>query len=165
MAVVRHTILSAGLVINAILSADEDIRSLISEDPVHNNYDPDPDVIVFGDDEEESSAEINTPRLRLYPVISQLEDRFPCVVYSRVGAESGPVKVGTPPRSVQMSVQVYSRDYTESVVLAELVLAALDNRTYDDGTIRMYSCRMTDSSEAAFETGIYMQELIFDIKI
>ena len=145
MAVVRHTILSAGLVIYAILSADDDIRSLIS--------DSDP------------ADEVNKPRLRLYPVISQLEDKFPCVVYSRVGAESGPVKVGTPPRTVQMSVQVYSRDYIESVILAELVLAALDNRTYDDGIIRMYSCRMTDSSEAAFETGIYMQELIFNINI
>ena len=157
MAVVRHTILSAGLVIYALMSADDDIRSLIS--------DSDPADEVDSETSEKSSDEVNKPRLRLYPVISQLEGKFPCVVYSRVGAESEPVKVGTPPRTVQMSVQVYSRDYIESVILAELVLAALDNRTYDDGTIRMYSCRMTDSSEAAFETGIYMQELIFNINI
>lgn len=153
MGVCRHTILSAGLVINAVLSADEDIRSFISDDEV--------DIGSLGD----TSDEVEAPRLRLYPVISQVEDRFPCIVYSRESVESEPVKFGIPARSAQMSVQVYSRDYTESVVLAELVLAALEGRQYDDGVIRMYSCLMSDSSEAAFESGIYMQELIFDIKI
>ena len=157
MAAGKHTILSAGLVINAMLSADEDIRSLIS--------DGEPADEVNSESLGESVDEVNAPCLRLYPVISQVEDRFPCIVYARESAESESVKTGSPARNVQMSVQVYSRDYTESVVLAELVLNALDGRQYDDGVIRMYSCRMTDSSEAAFESGIYMQELIFDIKI
>ena len=157
MAAGKHTVLSAGLVINAVLSADEDIRSLIS--------DGEPADEVNSGLPDESADEIDAHRLRLYPVISQVEDRFPCIVYARESAESEPVKTGSPARNVQMSVQVYSRDYAESVVLAELVLDALDGRQYDDGVIRRYSCRLADSLEAAFDTGIYMQELIFDIRI
>lgn len=135
MAATERTVLSAGLVINALLRSSEAVGAFFEGEP------------------------------RIYPVVSMTEDEFPCIAYARTGLAGVPVKSRHQAETGTVSVQVYSRSYAEAVVLAEAVRDTLDGSQYRDEELYMRMCTLVDASEDAFTNGVYVEELIFEVKI
>lgn len=127
----KRTCLSAGIVINEILTHDEDVKAIAR---------------------------------CVFPVAKDKAE-LPYVAYRRTQLASSPIKNGKPSDSVYMEVMCYSKDYSESIDLAESVRAALDCKAYvtDDG-LKMRSCILTDSEEG-WADDAYLQQLVFEIKI
>ncbi len=116
--------------------------------------------ILLGDDEIMSRAQ------KVYPVVEDTAT-LPYIVYQRVQLDQTPVKQNTPhDDNVGIQILCFTEGYTEGVELAEAVRAALDGirAISDDGSIQMRDCVLTDSSEG-WQSGAYVQELIFKIRI
>lgn len=131
----ERTVLSAGLVVNALLRQSQRIQDLFGGAP------------------------------RIYPVVSMTEDNFPCIAYARTSLVTEGVKTGRPADTAEVSVQVYSRSYAEAVVMAEAVRAALEGAEWDDGELRLRGCWLADATEDAMANGVYLEELIFEVKL
>ena len=133
---IKRTILSGGLFINLLLEDSEALRAVMGAEP------------------------------RIFPVASMEEEAFPCISYRREGLESGEVKTGEPPRGGTWAVTCWSRDYVESLDMAEAVTEALHSKraVLENGLVMRY-CALVDATETAYENGVYAQELIFRIRI
>lgn len=133
---IKRTILSGGLFINLVLANSDELRAVMGDNP------------------------------RIFPVASMEEEDFPCVSYTREGLETTGTKGTEPARGGTWSVTCWSRDYVESLNMAEAVAEALDGtRVQLDNGLTMRYCALVDATETAYENGVYAQEMIFMIRI
>lgn len=134
---IELSILSGGgLFINQLLEASEVLRAVMGDNP------------------------------RIFPVASMEEEAFPCISYRREDINTTGVKGEEPPMEGTWEVTCWSRDYVESLYMAEAVRMALHGkRARLDCGLTIRHCALVSSTETAYENGVYAQEMIFMIRI
>lgn len=100
---------------------------------------------------------------RMYPVAVAAETTFPFIVYERTSVTPNHTKDGSPGDTVAANVYVFSRNYAESVAVAEQVRTALDGSGGRYATFEVEDCYLTDADEA-FADNVFMQQLSFTIE-
>ena len=108
--------------------------------------------------------EVSRMATKVFPVATDTAE-CPYVVFR--AKESGQERVKNPVKrndTVLMEVCCCGKEYEESVVLAEAVRGALDNRRGEHAGLTMRSCVMTDREEV-YEGDAYVEVLTFELKV
>ena len=66
--------------------------------------------------------------MKIYPIATKSEVKFPFVVYERENVTTYYNKQGPDTTNIDVSIYVLSDDYTESLDIAELIIKALDRK-------------------------------------
>lgn len=110
-----------------------------------------------------TDPEVSKRAAKVYPVVED-EATLPYIVYRRKQFDKGPVKGQRGNDTVYIEVQCFTKDYTESVELAEAVRDALDAQVFRHEDLVMRACDLTDSYEDWVDDA-FVQSLTFTCKM
>lgn len=99
----------------------------------------------------------------VFPVVS-FDAALPYIVYRRIQLEQTPHTGSRPADMTAIEVLCFTEQYTDGVLLAEAVRAALDGARAEVDGMRLRSCYLSDSEEA-WGDDAFVQRLIFNVKI
>ena len=110
-----------------------------------------------------NDAEVMQRARKVFPVAA-FDAMLPYIVYSRTSLDQTVNKGTTPADMVAVEVLCFTEQYTDGVLLAEAVRAALDGARAEVDGVVMRSCYLADSEEA-WGDDAFVQRLIFNVKI
>ena len=116
-----------------------------------------------------SDDKVKAAVTRVFPVIAEEKATVPYICYKRDNLNRTSVKTVRGANATTYVVEVFAKNYKESVCIAELVAEALDGveATYtdDDGTCLVArSITLTDGAEG-WSGDAYYQQLFFEIRV
>lgn len=101
---------------------------------------------------------------KIFPVATDNAE-LPYILYRRSALEPKPQKSGQPGADeIQMEIICFTERYSDGVILAEAVRAALDMKRAEHNGISMRSCYLLDSEET-YQDDAFVQQLVFTLKI
>lgn len=65
---------------------------------------------------------------KIYPIATKSEVKFPFIVYERENVDTRYDKAGASTTNIDESIYILAEGYTESLEIAEMVIAALDRK-------------------------------------
>ena len=98
---------------------------------------------------------------KIFPIATKTEVQFPFIVYERSALEPSYDKGGMSTAESTINIYVLSETYTQSLELAEMVIAALDRVyvNYDDFSV--IGATLTGAFES-YTNQTYIQQLTFN---
>lgn len=99
---------------------------------------------------------------KIFPIVALEGTTYPFVTYSRTNVYPNEgTKDGWCGDAVSFEIQVESKDYDESCIIANIIRGLFENCDYSNSNLSIYNTRMTSISEV-FGNDNYIQTLDFE---
>lgn len=103
--------------------------------------------------------------MKIYPIATKSEVKFPFIVYERESVTTTYDKGGPAMADVDVAIYVLSDDYTESLEIAELVISALDMKQAEYEGYDVLNARINNVPESYVnQTFVQQINIQFTIK-
>lgn len=99
--------------------------------------------------------------MKIYPIATKSEVKFPFIVYERENVVPKYDKSGASHTESTVNIYVLSESYTESLDIAELVIDSLERKEADYGDFEVIGAIMTGASET-YTANTFVQQISFN---
>lgn len=96
--------------------------------------------------------------MKIYPIATKSEVKFPFIVYERENVTTYYDKRGPATDNIDVSIYVLSDDYTETLDIAEMVIKALDRQTATYEGFEVMDATLIDVPES-YISQTYVQQV------
>ena len=103
--------------------------------------------------------------MKIYPIATKSEVKFPFIVYERENVTTYYDKMGAATNNIDVSIYVLAEEYTESEEIAEMVIKALDRKKAVYDTYEVIDATLMDVPETCIsQTYVQQVKMKFIIK-
>ena len=103
--------------------------------------------------------------MKIYPIATKSEVKFPFIVYERENVTTYYDKMGAATNNIDVSIYVLAEEYTESEEIAEMVIKALDRKKAMYDSYEVIDATLMDVPETCIsQTYVQQVKMKFIIK-
>jgi hypothetical protein len=95
---------------------------------------------------------------KIYPIATKSEVKFPFIVYERENVDTRYDKAGASITNIDESIYILAEGYTESLEIAEMVIAALDRKKASYKGFEVIDATLNDVPET-YVSQTYVQQV------
>ena len=95
---------------------------------------------------------------KIYPIATKSEVKFPFIVYERENVDTRYDKAGASTTNIDESIYILAEGYTESLEIAEMVIAALDRKKASYKGFEVIDATLNDVPET-YVSQTYVQQV------